>query len=92
MSQTGSLENMRDHFRSGVTLPASFRKAQLKKLKQAILAHEQELYQALDADLKKSPEECWVTELGLVIAEINVALKHLDNWMAPQRKGTNLGF
>ncbi|HKC37441.1 MAG TPA: aldehyde dehydrogenase family protein, partial [Chitinophagaceae bacterium] len=52
--------------------------------------HEQDLYDALYADLKKSPEETWVTETGMVIAELNTALKNLRNWMAPERVSTNL--
>jgi aldehyde dehydrogenase (NAD+) len=90
MSNTGSLEKMRTYFQSGATLPAGFRKEQLKKLRQAIFSYEKELYGALYADLRKSPEECWVTELGLVVSEINVAIKNLESWMEPKRAGTNL--
>lgn len=90
MPNTGSLEGMRSFFQSGATLSSSFRKEQLKKLRAAILENEQALYDALYKDLRKSAEECWVTELGLVIAEINIALKNIDNWMSPERVGTNL--
>jgi aldehyde dehydrogenase (NAD+) len=85
-----SVKALREYFRTGVTRPDSFRKAQLKKLKQSILKHEQELYDALYNDLKKSKEESWITELGLVIAEIGVALKQIDKWMLPERMPTNL--
>lgn len=59
-------------------------------LKQAILAHELELYDALYTDLKKSKEECWVTETGMVISELNTAIKNLRSWMEPERVSTNL--
>lgn len=85
-----SLNNMRYYFESGATKNFSFRKEQLKKLKQAIVKYEKELYAALYSDLKKSPEESWVTELGMVIAEINAALKNLHHWMKPKKAGTNL--
>src|SRR5678809_153880 len=85
-----SLQHLRDYFNSGITKDYSFRKEQLKKLKVSILNHEQDLYDALYADLKKSPEETWVTETGMVIAELNAALKNLSNWMAPERVSTNL--
>ncbi|MFI5133131.1 MAG: aldehyde dehydrogenase [Chitinophagales bacterium] len=85
-----SLQALRSYFNSGATRTYTFRKEQLKKLKQAILDHEKDLYDALHADLKKSPEESWVTELGMVIAEINAALKELHKWMQPDRAGTNL--
>lgn len=90
MADISSLENMRRHFNSGITRPYAFRKEQLKKFRASILQHEQELYDALYADLKKSPEESWVTETGLVISELNAAIKHLRDWMEPERVATNL--
>lgn len=84
------LEALRQYFKSGATQNYSFRKEQLKNLKQAILAHENELYDALYADLKKSKEEVWVTEVGMVITEINYAIKHLKTWMHPEMVRTNL--
>jgi NAD-dependent aldehyde dehydrogenases len=44
----------------------------------------------LYADLKKSAEETYATETGLILAEINVALKNLRNWMQPESAATNL--
>lgn len=84
------LEALRQYFKSGATQNYSFRKEQLKNLKQAILAHENELYDGLYADLKKSKEEVWVTEVGMVITEINYAIKHLKTWMHPEMVRTNL--
>src|SRR4030095_9127864 len=86
----GNLSAIRDYFDSGVTRPYSFRKEQLQKLKTAILKYESELYDALCADLKKSPEECWVTELGLVVSELNFIEKNLRRWMEPEKVATNL--
>ena len=90
MATVQQLENLRNHFNSGITKPYQFRKEQLKKLKQSIILHEQELYNALYKDLKKSPEECWVTENGLVLSELNDAIKNLSAWMEPERVRTNL--
>jgi aldehyde dehydrogenase (NAD+) len=90
MEDIPRLEKLKHYFNSGGTKPYSFRKDQLKKLKTSILNHEQDLYDALYADLKKNPEETWVTETGMVISELNAAIKHLHRWMAPERKGTNL--
>jgi aldehyde dehydrogenase (NAD+) len=44
----------------------------------------------LYSDLKKSPEESWITETGFLIAEINYTLKHLHRWMKPKKVPTNL--
>lgn len=84
------LQKIRSYFESGATRPYAFRKEQLQKLKAAVLRHEDDLHKALHADLKKTPEESWVTETGFLISEINAALKKLRTWMQPQRAGTNL--
>jgi aldehyde dehydrogenase (NAD+) len=81
---------MRQFFNSGQTRPYLFRKQQLRKLKSGILMHEKDLHDALHTDLKKSPEESWVTETGFLISEINSALKNLRRWMQPERVRTNL--
>ena len=87
---TDALNALKDYFGSGATKSLSFRKEQLRTLKVSILKHEQDLYDALYKDLKKSPEETWVTETGMVIAELNAAIKHLRSWMRPERVATNL--
>jgi aldehyde dehydrogenase (NAD+) len=90
MADISTLEKLRQHFNSGATRSFDFRKEQLKKLKDSILHYEQDLYKALYTDLKKSPEEVWATETGLVIAELNEAISHLRSWMSPERVSTNL--
>lgn len=90
MDQSHQLEKMRGYFEAGNTRSYAFRREQLKKLKAAILDHEEELYAALQKDLNKCREESWVTEIGFVIAEINAALKNLKKWMRPDYAGTNL--
>ena len=90
MSYLQQLNTLYEFFKTGQTQPYLFRKEQLQKLRNAILQHEEEIYAALYTDLKKCAEECWVTENGLAIAEINHALCNLKKWMRPQRKCTNL--
>src|SRR5258706_7072328 len=85
-----SLENLRNYYSSNATKAYEFRKKQLQLLKETIYKYEKEINQALFADLKKNAEETYATETGLVLAEINVALKHLHNWMKPKSAGTNL--
>lgn len=85
-----ALSAMRLFFESGATKGYRFRKEQLVKLRDAIKKFEQPLHEALYADLKKSPEECWVTETGFLQAEINNTIRHLSQWMEPETKSTNL--
>jgi aldehyde dehydrogenase (NAD+) len=84
------LQAMRQYYNSGATRSYAFRKEQLQKLRKAVLQHEAELHQALYTDLKKSPEEAWVTETGFLLSEINATLKHFKQWMQPKPVGTNL--
>lgn len=90
MATTQQLSAMQSYFDTGATKTYSFRKQQLKKLKLCIEKYEQEIYAALHADLKKSPEESWVTENGLVLSEINYAVRNLAAWMAKENVATNL--
>ncbi|HEX4851236.1 MAG TPA: aldehyde dehydrogenase family protein, partial [Puia sp.] len=39
---------------------------------------------------KKSPEESYGTETGLVLADVHLAIKNLKKWMRPQKASTNL--
>lgn len=90
MSSPNKLALLRDFFNSGATQTYDFRKAQLQALKDGLVRFEHAIYAALYKDLKKSPEECWVTENGFVLSEINNALHSLKGWMKPQSVRTNL--
>lgn len=90
MATPSQLTSMRLYYDSGATKPYAFRKRQLEIFRDAVMAHEQEIYAALYTDLKKSPEECWVTENGFLLAEINHAIKNLEGWMQPVKVKTNL--
>ncbi len=81
---------MRGHFETGITKTYAFRKRQLTAFKQSIVKNQKAIEVALYQDLKKSPEETWVTETGFVIAEISNILNNLKRWMQPERTSTNL--
>ena len=87
---TASLIALRDYFETGATQSHDFRKQQLRKLKVAVEQYEIELYEALYKDLRKSPEECRITETGFFLSELNSAVKHLRSRMRPESVGTNL--
>jgi aldehyde dehydrogenase (NAD+) len=84
------LEKMRETHAAGNARSYGWRKNHLVKLRKALYAHEEAIYAALYTDLGKNREECWITEIGFTIAEINFALKHLRGWMKPQKVRTNL--
>jgi len=84
------LHKMQEYFTSRVTYTYEYRKQQLIKLKKTLYKYEKDIYAALYTDLKKNPEECWITEIGFTISEINYALKNLRSWMRQKSVGTNL--
>ena len=65
------------------TTPAAVRKRKLERLKEVLLAHIDEVADALVQDLRKPREQPMPQELGGVIAAIDDALAHLDEWMKP---------
>jgi aldehyde dehydrogenase (NAD+) len=84
------LEGLRRYYKSGAAASYAFRKKSLQKLRTAVLKYEEEIYTALQTDLKKSREETWVTEIGFLLAEIKAIEKGLKGWMRRERVGTNL--
>ena len=74
------LKKQRDFFETGATKDISFRIEKLKILKKAIIDNEREIMNALRKDLNKVPFESYVMEIGLVIKEIDGAIKHLPKW------------
>jgi len=84
------LNNTRTFFNSGATRSYAFRIQQLKNFKKTLLRYENDIYQALHTDLGKSKEESYATEFGLLLAEINYAIKKLFRWMKPESVRTTL--
>lgn len=70
----------RQFFASHKTRDLEFRIFQLKKFKTAIQASEEKILQALWKDLKKSPEEAYLTEISIVIKEIDLHIRNLKKW------------
>lgn len=83
-------ESKRLYFDQGKTLSYDFRKSMLEKLKRVIKLKEESIVQALHDDLKKSHTESYFTEIGVANVEIDYALKHLKEWMKPERTSTPL--
>ena len=74
----------RRYFRSGETLPVSWRIKQLKRLKAAVITYEKEFEQALAADLGRSQLEAYLCDIGPIITEINEILAGLRRWARPE--------
>lgn len=78
------------YYRSGVTIPARFRIAQLKRLYAAVKKYENEINDALKSDLGKSHYEGFMCESGLALTEISYFIKHTKKFAKKQRVPTPL--
>jgi aldehyde dehydrogenase (NAD+) len=90
MNCTAAIQRQRTFFQSGGTRSLEFRRAQLRRLHEALEANESALLAALHADLRKSAHEAWAGELGFVLSDLRHALRHLPGWMNPERRRTPL--
>jgi aldehyde dehydrogenase (NAD+) len=79
------LNKQRVFFDTGSTRNLNSRREALCKLKQGIIAHEQELLSALQADMGKSVIESYMSEIAPIIQEINHALRNLKRWAKPRK-------
>ena len=74
----------RKFFRTGETLPVRWRIQQLKRLKQAVIDHQNELIQALRDDLGRSELEAYLCDIGPIITEVNEMISGLRRWNRPE--------
>jgi aldehyde dehydrogenase (NAD+) len=84
-------EYLREHhqfFQSGQTRDIQFRLQQLSMLKDSIKRYEKQIISALYQDLGKSEFEAYATEIGFALGSIGHMMKHLKQWMKPQKVKT----
>lgn len=74
------LEKQRSYFASHETKNIDFRISQLKKLKAVIQKYQAEITKALHADLRKSEQEAYLTEISIVNQEIEYHLSNIREW------------
>ena len=84
------VNNQRDFFCTNATLDVELRIKYLKKLQAAITGHEQEILEALKADLGKCDMEGYMCEVGLTLAELSCQLKHIRKWTKKKHYKTEL--
>lgn len=84
------LQAQRIFFRSHQSKDVRYRKQALKRLRALIMEREKDICTALYKDLHKAEMESYMSEVGMVLAEITYQLRHLDAWAKPQRVHTPL--
>lgn len=80
--------SQRDYFATHKTKALDYRLDMLRRLRGAIVRYEQRLCDALYSDLHKSYEEAYLTEISIILGEIDNFLKNLPRWAAPSKKKT----
>ncbi|MEU3616283.1 aldehyde dehydrogenase family protein [Streptomyces sp. NPDC006872] len=75
---------LRATFNTGVTRPLDWRVDQLQRLRALLVENEQELLDALWADLRKNAAEAKMQEIDFTIADIDEALANLESWLEPR--------
>ncbi|MFA1510504.1 aldehyde dehydrogenase [Priestia aryabhattai] len=75
-------------FNSGKTKDVAFRIETLKKLRELVVRHEEDILKAVKADLNKPEMEAKRAEVGLVLSEIDFAVENLAEWAAPKEVET----
>ena len=84
------VQNQRQFFSTGKTLPRAFRTGALDALKAAILRHEADIDAALRADLGKSRMEGYLCETGMTLSELSWMRRHLAGLMRDKTVHTPL--
>ncbi len=73
------VKRQRAFFNSQKSKSVQTRKLYLKKLRDKIMEMEDEIHDALAADLGKSKSESYMSEIGMVLGELTYQLRHMDS-------------
>jgi len=84
------IKKQRAFFSKNNTKDVSFRLKNLLKFRAGIRKYENKITDALWTDLHKSYEEAYLTEISIVMAEIDTHIKHIRKWASPKRVITPL--
>ena len=85
-----AVDNQREFFLSGETLPVSRRIDALKKLRDAVRDNSETLEEALARDLGRSSLEAYFCDIGSTIMELNEIIHHLKRWARPEQHFSGL--
>ncbi|WP_148864440.1 coniferyl aldehyde dehydrogenase [Marinobacter fonticola] len=86
-------EEQRRAFRRSPAPTHTERRENLKRLKRMLLTHEDRLIEAIDRDFScRSADETKIAELMPSVQGINHTLKHLNDWMKPDKRSVSVLF
>ncbi len=85
------IKNQRNFFNTNATKSVEYRLRMLQRLKKIISDNEDKILSVLYKDLSKSKSEAYMTEIAMVYAELDEALKNVRSWSRPQRARGTIG-
>ncbi|XP_034568053.1 aldehyde dehydrogenase family 3 member B1 [Notolabrus celidotus] len=80
-AQSQVVDRLRTAFRSRVTIPEEFRRAQLIQVMAMITENQEAILEALQKDLSKPRFEAVMSEVDIVINDIHHVLDNFSSWM-----------
>ncbi len=84
------IEKQKNYYNTHATLSVSFRVLQLKRLRLQVKAYYDQIITAFAKDLNKKEFDVVVTEIGMVMMEINHMIKHLKGFAKPKKVHTSI--
>ena len=78
-------KSQKEFFNTKKTLEVDFRIDTLKNLKQEIVSHEDDIISALKKDFKKPAFETYITEISVVLSELDLMIKNINSWSKPKK-------
>jgi aldehyde dehydrogenase (NAD+) len=81
------VSHQKEAFRTGINRTYEKRRAHLQVFRTMISEHEEQLCEAINHDFGKPAFESYSTEIYVLLHEIDVQLKNLSKWMAPESVG-----
>ena len=84
----GVVNDLRSNFRDGHTKTLEWRRRELGKLRDLFTENTPEIQEALVKDLGKPNVESYVSDVAIVVTEIDLVLKNLSSWTRPEKVTT----
>ena len=75
----------REFYKTHQTLSYHYRLNKLQQLKKSVIYNERFIKEALYKDLNKSSGEAYITEISMVLAELDYLIKNLKKLMKPEK-------
>ncbi len=84
------INKQKEYFNTNITKDYKFKLNNLIKLKELLISHEEEIYDALKSDLNKSKFESYATELSLIYDELNYMIKNVKKFSKRKKVKTSI--